>query len=76
MGRGYLSELERGLVVPTIATLLRVATVLDVTVGDLVLTGDSPRELVFAATRGVAPAVLRRLAKDLRSLNQSALKAR
>ena len=68
MGRGYLSELERGLVIPTIATLIRVANVLDVSVGDLILIGDSPRELVFAATRGLAPAVLRRLAKDLRKL--------
>ena len=52
MGRGYISELERGLVVPTVHALAKVAAALEVTVADLVL-GDSVREQIFAATRGV-----------------------
>ena len=52
MGLGYISELERGLVVPTVHALAKVAAALEVTVADLVL-GDSVREQIFAATRGV-----------------------
>jgi transcriptional regulator with XRE-family HTH domain len=42
LGRGYVSELERGLVVPTVAALAKVADALELTIADLVL-GDSPR---------------------------------
>lgn len=67
-GRGYVSELERGLVVPTIAVLSKAADVLGVSIGDLVLVGDSPREQVFLSTRDLAPGVVRRLARDLKTL--------
>jgi transcriptional regulator with XRE-family HTH domain len=50
LGRGYISELERGLVVPTITTLARVADALEVTMADLVLGGSS-RERVFDLSR-------------------------
>ena len=60
LGRGYVSELERGLVVPTIGTLARVARALDVTLADLVLD-DSDRELLFDELRGARPAVVREL---------------
>jgi transcriptional regulator with XRE-family HTH domain len=50
LGRGYISELERGLVVPTITTLAKLAAALEVTVADLVL-GDSPREQLFEVSR-------------------------
>jgi transcriptional regulator with XRE-family HTH domain len=50
LGRGYISELERGLVVPTITALAKLATALEVTVADLVL-GDSPRERLFEVSR-------------------------
>ena len=50
MGRGYLSELERGLVVPSVTALARVADVLEVTTADLVL-GASTREQLFEVTR-------------------------
>jgi transcriptional regulator with XRE-family HTH domain len=53
LGRGYISELERGLVVPTITSLAKLAGALEVTVADLV-TGDSPRERLFATTRHLA----------------------
>lgn len=57
MGRGYVSELERGLVVPTVTALARVAKALEVTVADLVL-GTSPREQLFAATRDLPNSVV------------------
>ena len=50
LGRGYISELERGLVVPTVTALEKVATALRLTVADLVL-GDTDREKLFDATR-------------------------
>ena len=49
LGRGYVSELERGLVVPTVAVLDRVARALSVAVADLVLS-DTPRERLFEIT--------------------------
>ncbi len=64
-GRGYVSELERGLVIPSVTILARVADILDVTMGDLVLVGGTPREQVFDATRKMPAAVVRRLARDL-----------
>jgi transcriptional regulator with XRE-family HTH domain len=54
LGRGYVSELERGLVVPNVRVIERVAKALEVTMADLVL-GDSPREQLFAMTRGLHP---------------------
>jgi len=51
LGRGYVSELERGLVVPTVGTLARVAAALGVTIADLV-AGDSDREVIFELLRG------------------------
>jgi len=68
LGRGYVSELERGLVVPTIHALAKVATALEVTVADLVL-GDSAREQLFAATRGLADG-------DVRAILERATKMR
>jgi transcriptional regulator with XRE-family HTH domain len=45
LSRGYISELERGLVVPAVHTLATVAATLRLSVGDLVI-GDSLRELL------------------------------
>jgi transcriptional regulator with XRE-family HTH domain len=50
LGRGYVSELERGLVVPTVGTLARVAAALGVTMADLVV-GDGDREAIFELLR-------------------------
>ncbi len=50
LGRGYISELERGLVVPSLLTAHRLASALEVSVADLVL-GDSPREELFDMMR-------------------------
>ena len=50
LGRGYVSELERGLVVPSLAVLDRVASAIGVTIADLV-AGDSARERLFFRLR-------------------------
>ena len=60
LGRGYVSELERGLVVPSLTVLARIAEALDTTIADLVL-GDSPREQLFAMARSLPPSELHRL---------------
>jgi transcriptional regulator with XRE-family HTH domain len=52
LGRGYISELERGLVVPSLTSLAKVARALEVTLADLVAE-DSPRERLFHATRSL-----------------------
>lgn len=70
LGRGYLSELERGLVVPTIGTLARVAKALELTVADLVI-GESERERLFEELRHAPHAVLR----DLRERARAAIAA-
>ena len=67
LGRGYISELERGLVVPTIHTLRKIATALEVTVADLVLE-DSLREQVFEATLGLSAVDLRRLLDEVQTI--------
>ena len=69
LGRGYVSELERGLVVPTLHSLAKVAAALEITIADLV-AADSSRELLFLETRGLndgAVAELRRLAAQLKA---------
>jgi transcriptional regulator with XRE-family HTH domain len=58
LGRGYVSELERGLVVPGVGTLSRVARALNVTIADLVC-GDTDRERLFDELRGRPSAVIR-----------------
>lgn len=58
LGRGYISELERGLVVPTVGALARIAEALEVTIADLVI-GDSERERLFEELRGQRPSLIR-----------------
>jgi transcriptional regulator with XRE-family HTH domain len=60
LGRGYISELERGLVVPTITALAKLAKALEVPVADLV-TGDSLREQLFEATRDLVDGEVKKL---------------
>ena len=64
LGRGYISELERGLVVPTVGALARVARALDVTLADLVI-GDTERERLFEELRDASPGLLAALVKEL-----------
>lgn len=67
LGRGYVSELERGLVVPTITSLAKIAKALEVTVADLVL-GDSPREQLFDVTRQLGDGGLAALLRQAQAL--------
>src|SRR5205814_2279254 len=60
LGRGYISELERGLVVPTIVALKRIADALHVTIADLVL-GTTDRERLFEKTRALSASSIRSL---------------
>jgi transcriptional regulator with XRE-family HTH domain len=67
LGRGYISELERGLVVPTITALGKMAAALEVTVADLVL-GDSPRERLFEVSRKLDDKSVAALLKQAQTL--------
>jgi transcriptional regulator with XRE-family HTH domain len=60
LGRGYVSELERGLVLPNVNVIRRVADVLELTTADLML-GSTLREKLFEATLGLDTATLERL---------------
>jgi transcriptional regulator with XRE-family HTH domain len=66
LGRGYVSELERGLVVPTVGTLARVAATLGLTVADLV-TGSTEREQLFDELREAPASFVRTLRDQARS---------
>jgi transcriptional regulator with XRE-family HTH domain len=63
LGRGYVSELERGLVVPGVGTLARVAAALGVTIADLVC-GDTDRERLFDELRDRPASEIRALRSD------------
>lgn len=65
LGRGYISELERGLVVPTIGVLARIADALELTLADLVL-GETSREKLFAELRGQTRALVQELRAHVR----------
>lgn len=65
LGRGYISELERGLIVPTVGALERVASALEVTLADLVL-GETDREKLFDELRGAPAAHVRELRDRVR----------
>ncbi len=64
LGRGYVSELERGLVVPGVGTLARIARALGVTIADLV-SGDTDRERLFDELRGRPVSVVRAFRTEL-----------
>jgi transcriptional regulator with XRE-family HTH domain len=67
LGRGYVSELERGLLVPGLHVLHKLADALEVTVGDLV-PGDSIRAEIYEATRNVPEVDLRPLLEQVRRM--------
>jgi transcriptional regulator with XRE-family HTH domain len=71
LGRGYVSELERGTVVPTIGTLAKVAKALQLTLADLVAIGDTRREKLFVETRGLADAQVEAILRDLKKVRRS-----
>lgn len=63
MGRGYVSELERGLVMPSLESLHRIADALEVTVADL-LMGDSIREQLFRVTATLSDLDVKQLLRE------------
>jgi transcriptional regulator with XRE-family HTH domain len=67
LGRGYISELERGLVVPTITSLAKLAAALEVTIADLVL-GETPRERLFDVARQLDDKSVAALLKQAQTL--------
>jgi transcriptional regulator with XRE-family HTH domain len=67
LGRGYISELERGMVVPSITALSKVAAALDLTIADLVL-GNTPREQLFEQLRKLPEAEMIRAMRLLAPL--------
>jgi transcriptional regulator with XRE-family HTH domain len=50
---GFISQLERGLASPSVATLLRICRALDVHIGDLFMEPRMPKRLVRRAERAV-----------------------
>jgi transcriptional regulator with XRE-family HTH domain len=73
-GRGYLSELERGLVVPTIGTVARVARALELTIADLVI-GDTERERLFEELCDAPATTVRELRERARAITSAANRA-
>ncbi len=64
--KGHLSSLEKGLVMPTVATLKAIADRLGVIVADLVTDPrDGDRAKLVELTRGLPPGVLRKLVREL-----------
>jgi transcriptional regulator with XRE-family HTH domain len=60
LGRGYVSELERGLVVPSLTALARVARVLDLSLSELVAF-DRTEEKVLTLVDGLDDEELRQV---------------
>lgn len=67
LGRGYVSELERGLVVPGVAVLAKIARALEVPIADLVL-GETERERLFDDTRHLPAGAVKRLREQVAAL--------
>ncbi len=67
--KGHLSNLERGYVMPTVATLRRIAHALGVHVADLVIDPEgSDREKLIDLSRSVPKGTITKLAKELAEL--------
>jgi transcriptional regulator with XRE-family HTH domain len=66
LSKGHLSSLERGLVMPTVATLKAIADRLGVSVVDLVNDpSEDDRARLIELTRRLTPGVVRRLLREL-----------
>jgi transcriptional regulator with XRE-family HTH domain len=75
LGRGYVSELERGLVMPTLSMLELVAKVLEVEVIDLLAVGGTPRDELVILSRDLSATQVRALARRARELTTELLAA-
>lgn len=65
IGRGYTSQVQRGLLVPSLRKLSKIAAVLEVSIADLVLD-ESPRAQLYAATRELSDEDVLRLLAQVR----------
>jgi transcriptional regulator with XRE-family HTH domain len=75
--KGHLSSLERGYVMPTVASLRKLADALGVLVADVVCDpAGSTREKILDLTRHAPAGTLKGLARDLATLTRDKLKAR
>jgi transcriptional regulator with XRE-family HTH domain len=70
LGRGYVSELERGTVVPTIGTLAKVAKALELSLADLVAIGDTRREKLFFETRELDDRQLESILREIKRMRR------
>ena len=75
LGRGYVSELERGLVMPTLSMLELVAKVLEVEIIDLLAVGGTARDELVTLTRDLSATQVRALARRARELATELLAA-
>src|SRR5437879_9148883 len=64
LGRGYISELERGLVVPSLATLARLAAAFEMSVPELLAFGDATIETLIETSRKLTDVQKRRLLRE------------
>jgi transcriptional regulator with XRE-family HTH domain len=63
--KGHLSGIEKGVVMPTLPTLVLLANRLEVDLLDLVtFPDDSPRQQLVDLTRSMKPGPVRRLIRD------------
>jgi transcriptional regulator with XRE-family HTH domain len=68
LGRGYISEMERGLVVPSLETITRIAAALQLSVPELVAVGDSPLDQLIDTARFLSETQLKRLVREAKRL--------
>jgi transcriptional regulator with XRE-family HTH domain len=69
--KGHLSSIERGLVMPTVATLASIAERLDVLVADIVNDPEGgERQRLIELSRSLPPGPLRKLVRDISSSNR------
>ncbi len=68
LGRGYVSDLERGNVIPTLRILARLAEVLEIELVDVVAIEDTPRQQLLELTRDLSAAQLRVLLREARAM--------
>jgi transcriptional regulator with XRE-family HTH domain len=65
ISKGHLSDLEKGLVRPTVQTLRTLAEQLEVKILDLVtFPADDDRQRLIDLTRKLSPSVIRRLIRE------------
>jgi transcriptional regulator with XRE-family HTH domain len=69
--KGHLSNLEKGLVMPTVATLKAIADRLEMLVADLITDPrDGDRAKLIELTRGLPPGALRKLVRELTAVKK------